>query len=171
MGHNMKNIVGLISLIAVLFVSSQTQAEEFNSSALYYGGGFGSNSIGSGFDDATGYQIFAGYNFDYKLSANNNLSVEVGYMSTGDFDFGNPLLPGGTFSFSADGLWSTATSTWELNKEVYALARLGLDLGDDDGLMIGGGIGYKVNKEFDFRLEYVVRDTIDSLQFNVVYHP
>ena len=35
-------------------------------------------------------------------------------------------------------------------------------------LMFGGGVGYQANEKLEMRGEYVVRDEIDSLQFNVV---
>lgn len=176
----MKKIAQVAALMAILFVSSQTQAQEkFDTSKFYYGGGFSSNSL-SGFDDATGLQGFVGYTFEFKLSSNNTLSAEVGYMQSGDFE--NKLVIPGIPALgipdqiivnraNADGLWHTAVSSWKINDNFYALARVGLDMGDDDGVMIGGGVGYKINNNFDLRGEYVIRDNMDSLQINFVYRP
>ena len=55
-----------------------------------------------------------------------------------------------------------------VGEKINLLARAGLDFGDDDGLMIGGGIGLPAGNKMDIRFEYVVRDNIDSLQANIV---
>jgi len=49
------------------------------------------------------------------------------------------------------------------------LGRIGFDLGDDDGFVFGVGAGYSVNRDIQLRSEYIVRDTINSIQFNVVF--
>jgi hypothetical protein len=55
--------------------------------------------------------------------------------------------------------------------KVELIGRAGFDFGDDDGFMIGIGAGYIVNKNLKLRGEFVVRDNVDSLQFNVVFYP
>jgi hypothetical protein len=55
--------------------------------------------------------------------------------------------------------------------KVELLGRAGYDFGDDDGFLFGIGGGYIVNKNLKLRLEYVWRDNVDSLQFNVVFYP
>jgi hypothetical protein len=50
------------------------------------------------------------------------------------------------------------------------LARAGLDIGDDSGLMVGAGLSYITDERTELRFEYVARDEGDSLQFNYLYH-
>ncbi len=68
----------------------------------------------------------------------------------------------------AKGIWSTAVISVPLKGRLSVLGRAGLDFGDDDGFMFGGGLGYQANEKMEIRGEYVVRDNIDSLQVNVV---
>ena len=89
-----------------------------------------------------------------------NLAVELGYMDTGDLDNG----------VSAIGVWSTVVASRSLNNSLKLLGRLGYDFGDDDGVMIGAGVGFPVASSMDMRVEYVIRDHIDSFQLNLVFH-
>ena len=88
-------------------------------------------------------------------------------MSSGDFDQTIPLI--GTVSASAEGLWVTWVPSIEVNEKITGLGRIGLDFGDDDGLMFGIGGQYEINKPFAARLEYVIRNDIDSFQINLLY--
>ena len=132
---------------------------------FYLGGGLGLNSLsGIELDDGLGFQVFAGYVLPVKMS-DAALSVEVGYMDSGNVDVNRG---GRGFDAKAKGVWSTAVISFPLKDKFSVLARAGLDFGDDDGFMFGGGMGYQVNQKLEMRGEYVVRDNIDSLQFNVV---
>ena len=73
-------------------------------------------------------------------------------------------------SSSADGVWLSVVESVPLSSNFEALARLGLDFGDDDGLLVGAGMGYHFNRNFTLRTEYVARDAINSFQFNLLYH-
>jgi len=154
----------MTGMLLLLLASGAAAAEKqlLDTSKVYFGGGISSNDL-SGFDKATGFQFFGGYKLDYKLGT-GALGVELGYMDSGEFDsaFG---------STEAKGIWATAVGAWPVSRNVNIIARLGFDFGDDDGLMLGGGVGYSVAKNLDLRGEYVIRDNIDSLQFNVVYYP
>jgi len=98
--------------------------------------------------------------------------------NTGDLGglFGG-LFGGGTASeqvcdsikSSASGLWTTGGVSYAILPQLNLIGRIGLDLGDDDGLMVGAGVGYMFADAFELRGEYVVRDNIDSLQVNFVY--
>jgi len=48
------------------------------------------------------------------------------------------------------------------------LARVGYDIGDDNGFMLGGGIGYNLNRAAQVRAEYVARNETDSVQLNYI---
>ena len=41
-------------------------------------------------------------------------------------------------------------------------------VGDDDGVMAGAGLGFEMSSTMDLRVEYVMRDSIDSFQVNLV---
>ena len=67
------------------------------------------------------------------------------------------------------GLWGTGVVRYSASPQVDVLGRLGLDLGDDSGLMVGIGVGYWFDKKIQLRGEYVARDTVNSLQLNLVF--
>ena len=137
----------------------------FDTSKLFYGGGLSLNEV-SGSDSGTGFQIFGGYRFG-EFAPKWQADVELGYMDTGNMDINVP--PFGSVSARAKGLWSTGVARYILKPQVELLGRLGMDFGDDDGLMFGFGAGYVLNRNFKLRGEYVIRDNVDSIQFNVVY--
>ena len=154
---------------AVLLAAQGAMAEGFDQSKLHVGAGLGNNSL-SGFDNAIGWQFFAGYPLEMvKLGEGITSSVEVGYMSTTfkqDFTF-----LGSTTTIESDvkGLWATYVANYPVNDQVDALGRIGLDFGDDSGLMFGIGGEYKLDDQKAVRLEYVIRDNVNSLQGNFVY--
>lgn len=158
----------LIPLLGLLLVATQTNAADLNTKQIYFGAGVGFNSIdnnnnfNSNFNnndsDAVGFQLFAGLPLTVDMGS-AALAVEVGYMDTGSFDNGG----------SANGIWSTAVASLPLNNSLKLLGRLGYDFGDDDGLMAGAGVGFALASKVDMRIEYVVRDHIDSLQANLVF--
>ncbi|MDH5649552.1 MAG: porin family protein [Gammaproteobacteria bacterium] len=161
-----KNV--LVSMVLAASIGSMSvNAKE----PIYIGGGLGLNSL-TGFDDATGFQFFGGYELGDMGAKGFNFAVEAGYMDSGEFERSTtiPFLGTVTVATEAKGIWATGVAAYAASPTVDLLARLGLDFGDDDGLMIGIGIGFDVNKQMQLRGEFVTRDNVDSLQFNVVYH-
>ena len=127
-------------------------------SKLSIGAGVSLNSVDGPVNDELGYQLFAAY----KLSQVNllegvNSSFEVGYMDYG-FD-----------GVDNDGLWATYVIDGAISSQVNWLGRLGFDFGDDSGLMAGIGLAAPINKQLQLRMEYVVRDEVDSIQLNLIY--
>ena len=149
----------LISGYAGLVSAAPAKKPLLNKNQFSIGAGVSINSIDRPFgadDDETGFQLFGAYNLaGVNLMENVDTSIEFGYM---DYGF-----------FNADGVWVTFVVDGKITGELGWLARLGLDLGDDDGIMLGAGVGYSLSKKLDARLEYVVRDTIDSVQLNFVF--
>ena len=143
--------------------------DRFDPANIYFGAGLSRNSIGN-HDDGTGFQTFAGYDLGLRATTPVRIGVEAGYMDTGDMDakyaFG-PFRP----SYRANGLWATGLAVLPVNPTVDLLARLGLDFGDDDGLMFGLGAGFNVAKQVQLRAEFVQRDDVGSAQFNVIFRP
>ncbi len=169
----MKYRAGL--LVAVWALASTAQAANNNNSGvnpdqIFLGAGISSNSV-SGSDDGTGFQFFGGYHFG-KIANNLKLDLEVGYMDTGSMDVTVNVPPFGrvTTDARAKGLWSTGVLLLELNPQIDLIGRAGFDFGDDDGLMVGIGAGFNLNKQTQLRLEFVERDSVDSIQFNARFN-
>lgn len=158
-------------LLGMVLASSQASAEGLDANQIYFGGGLGYNDIG--FDEAVGFQVFAGLPLPVKLGK-ATLSAEVGYMDSGSFDHTVSInVPGfsssSTFSNNVKGFWGTAVVDFPIQDQISVIGRLGLDIGDDDGLMIGGGLGFDITNKIELRAEYVIRDHVDSLQANLVF--
>jgi len=150
--------IGLIGMA----LSSVALAQGFDTNKLFFGAGVSSNDV-SGSDSATGFQIFGGYGFG-EVTRNVFIDAEVGYMDTG-----NMSRPGG--NVKAKGLWASGVGRLMVAPSVELIGRLGFDFGDDDGLMAGIGAGVLLSKNFKLRLEYVQRDNVNSVQFNIVFQP
>ena len=160
----------LLSLFALLLLSTQLVAAEkaknkpvLDKQKFYIGAGIADNSIDLGpfgdFDD-TGFQFFGGYDLKkLNLMEGVDTSLEFGYMDYGFSGIGN-----------SGGLWGAAVIDGTISGKLGWLARVGFDFGDDSGLMFGAGLGLDMNKKMALRFEYVVRDVIDSLQLNLIYH-
>lgn len=133
--------------------SVNAEGSGINANNFYLGGGLGFNS------GATGFQFFGGYDFDFIINEDISTAVELGYMDSGDFDNDQDFK----------GLWVAAVESVPLSSKVDMLVRLGVDFGDDDGILFGAGLQYKFNTKAAFRVEHVVRDHIDSLQANVLF--
>lgn len=122
------------------------------------GVGISTNSVSRPVDDEIGLQFFAAYNLNQiNLIEGVKSSVEFGFM-----DYG--------FSSDSTGIWATYVVDGVISGQFRWLARSGLDIGDDSGLMIGAGASYALNEKKKLRVEYVIRDEVDSLQFNFLYH-
>ena len=153
--------VAVIGLIGTA-LSSVSLAQGLDTSKLFFGAGLSSNEV-SGSDSATGYQIFGGYGFG-EVTKNVFIDAEVGYMDTGK------MTKGGS-NVDAKGIWANGVGRLMVTPSVELIGRLGLDFGDDDGLMAGIGVGFLLTKNLKLRLEYVQRDDVNSVQFNFVYQP
>jgi opacity protein-like surface antigen len=151
-------VIGLIGMA----LSSVAVAQGLDTRNLFFGAGLSSNDV-SGSDSATGYQIFGGYGFG-EVTKNVFIDAEVGYMDTG-----NMTKSGG--NVKANGLWASGVGRIMVAPSVELIGRLGLDFGDDDGLLAGIGVGFLLTKNVKLRLEYVQRDKVDSVQFNFVFQP
>jgi len=152
-------VIGLIGMA----LSTVAGAQGFDTSKLFFGAGLSSNDV-SGSDSATGYQIFGGYGFG-EVTPKVFIDAEVGYMDTGN------MKTGGRGDVKAKGLWASGVGRLMVAPSVELIGRLGLDFGDDDGLMAGIGAGFLLSKNFKLRLEFVQRDDVNSVQFNFVYQP
>lgn len=161
----MKKIAGVIASAALLAVSASAQSEGFNQSKFYAGGGVSVNSIsgfnGAGSNNAFGFQGFAGYDFSDSLKIGNamGLAAEAGFMDSGSFC---------SFCGSAKGLWLNAVGSYGITSKVKLINRLGFDFGDSDGVMVGLGGEYDIDKHLAVRGEVVMRG-YKSYQVNALY--
>ena len=150
-----------IALIGMA-LSSVAVAQGLDTRKLFFGAGVSSNDT-SGSDNATGWQIFGGYGFG-EVTRNVFIDAEIGYMDTG-----NMTKSGG--NVKANGLWASGVGRLMVAPSVELIGRLGMDFGDDDGLMAGIGVGFLLTRSVKLRLEFVQRDNVDSVQLNFVFQP
>ena len=161
-------LLSFLMLVSPAAISAQGGSITLQTSSFYLGGGLGFNSYAGG--RSTGYQFLGGYEFDFRLNGDITTAIELGYMDSGDFE-GKNLNSGTSNSFNqeAKGVWLNIVESFPIGNKVEGLVRLGLDFGDDDGLMAGTGIAYNFNRNWEFRSEYVVREAVNSFQFNLLY--
>jgi hypothetical protein len=163
---------GLLFSLLMLFSSSTVLAQggsvTIQTSNFYVGGGLGFNSYRGA--RSTGIQFLGGYEFDFRLNGDISTAIELGYMETGKFDY-KDLNDGSTNGTNqeADGVWLNVVETFPIGNKVEGIVRLGLDFGDDDGIMAGTGLGYNFNRQWSLRTEYVVREAVNSFQFNLLF--
>ncbi len=161
----------VVVVYAFLFLSvaqfaamSSAQAEGLDAKRIYLGGGLGFNSL-PGYGSATGFQFLAGYDFDFKLNDDISTALEVGYMDSGNFD----RYKGPDSGKDTKGIWAAAVESVPLSSKTDMLVRLGYDFGEDDGFLLGTGLQYKFDTKVAFRMEYVARQNVNSLQANVLF--
>lgn len=132
---------------------------------LYAGGGLSFNRVDSPFHKAealtaAGLTAFLGYRFE-KFNGELQPRIEFGYGKTQEF------IKNTKEDYSIQSIWvSGAIRKYmpEINPNLYAQARLGLDFGDDDGLFQGLSMGYYITPELAAQYEYQNKDASTSHQ-------
>lgn len=137
---------------------------------LYIGGGLSFNSIDAGSifsgadrETASGLQIFGGLPIPNAINGFETFG-EVGYFQTSEFNFGGDKE-------RVRGIWGAAVLQRDLNEidpNLYALARVGVELGDDDGVFMGMGAGYRITPKVEVRAEFLNKDLLTSYQLNAL---
>lgn len=146
----------LLSSTLLAPVSAQENKPLLDKANLSIGAGISYNSVGR--TDKTGFQVFGAYDLDQiNVMEGVESSVEFGLM-----DYG--------FSNDSTGIWGTYVVEGPISGQLNWLARAGFDIGDDSGLMFGAGLGLAIDEKSKLRFEYVVRDDVDSIQVNFLYH-
>ena len=146
----------LSSTLVAPVLSAQESKPLLDKGNLSIGAGISHNSVGRA--DEIGFQFYAAYDL-------KQINVMEGVQSSAEFglmDYG--------FSNDSTGIWGTYVVEGDINRQFNWLARAGFDIGDDSGLMLGAGLGLSMNKKSKLRFEYVIRDDVDSLQVNFLYH-
>ena len=155
--------------VALLFSAQGSAA----GNPVYFGGGMSFNSLsGVDFSDGLGFQLLGGYKLPVNVGK-GSLSVEVGYMDTGDMEAGVRVVSLIPFQVAvveanATGVWANAVFSMPVQKSLNVIGRAGFDFGDDDGFMFGAGMGFNISPTMEVRGEYVLRDNVDSLQANLI---
>ena len=168
----MRTISGFTLLFTMLLNTGLSIADQ--PSRYYAGLGFSGNlpENDSEFKSSAGFQFFGGYRFDRKIGDIISLSAEIGYHDSGDFE-SKPLISGANIvykdSFNAAGIWLAGVFNYNVYKKLNLNAKIGVDLGDDDGSLFGVGAGYPISNQWRANLDYIMRDASDSAQFNVIY--
>jgi len=153
-----------LTVIFAMGICSTAFAAGFSNKNLFFGGGLSQNSV-SGSNNGTGVQLLGGYTFG-EVAPKLHVDAEAGYLDSGDM-----RRSGNQVDIRDKGFWTTGVVRYMVVPNVELLARAGVDVGDDDGPMVGIGAGLLISPNLKLRLEYVVRDNVDSLQFNVVFFP
>ncbi|MBL4797777.1 MAG: hypothetical protein JKY50_10225 [Oleispira sp.] len=168
----MKKII-LTSFLAL--VASTVVAEQENTndslSGLYVGGGLSYNNLdigsivsGASNKSATGFQLFAGLPLSNAIQGIKTYA-ELGLFQTQKFDFG-PNSKDDVTGISGSVVLEKDLS--EIDSRLYALARLGIEVGDDDGIFMGIGAGFRLTPKVEVRTEFVNKDLISSYQVNAL---
>lgn len=168
--QQMKRIIAGVLLFAgaTLAHAQNSLGLHLTQNDIYVGGGIGHNQL-SGWGDANGIQLFAGA--DLMKVGHLTLGAEAGYMSSGDFS-GTVTVLGVSQSAktNAKGFWANGVARAAVAPDIDLIGRVGYDFGDDDGVMLGAGVGYTLNRQMQIRGEYVMRSHINSLQANFVFY-
>lgn len=159
----MKKFFPLAFAVALPALSVATvEAAEFDPKKLHVGAGISHNVVDSPFggrsESAPGLSFFAGYELDNDWSQVKT-SVELGFDKTDDFYSGADS--------DIDGFWVAGViekDMPEIHQNLFVLARGGFDFGDDDGLLIGAGVGLHLTKHVDFRGEFINKDATSVYQ-------
>lgn len=176
MRNNIKCRVNTLTKVSVLLAAtsifSGTAAAHCLSEKMYAGAGLTFSSLDTYANDAKGFQIFGGYCLDiHKQYPHLISSVELGYMDSGNFKRDVLVKQGKVFyqrteSTSYQGLWVNLVGEYKLDQRFHLLGRIGVDGGDDDGVMAGFGLGLNFSRWAQFRIEYVARDHINTTQIS-----
>jgi len=163
----LRKLAPVVAAAALCTSSLSFASEPLALQNLYVGGGLSHNRVdndtfGGDVESASGWQFFGGV----KAGERNgfDLAVEVGYMQTSDFS--DPI------DQDLVGVWGAGVAKkqlTEIDPRLSAIARMGIDLGDDDGLFMGFGAELKVHPKIFIRGEYLNKDVSQSYQLNAGY--
>jgi hypothetical protein len=161
----MKKILAIGALLASFNTTANDEKIQIRLDKLYVGGGVSQNVIDSPFGgsnlDASGFSLFAGYTLNDDIEQVDT-SVELGYSQTGDFVGNNDI----------SGVWLSAVAQKhlpEIDHRLSALARAGVDFGDDDGMFMGFGAAFQLIPQLDIRAEFINKDASTVYQLAAIY--
>ena len=170
----MKSVLSITLL--TLAVSQSVLAEQAQNTSplpqgLYAGGGisyndldFGSVISGADNESALGLQAFVGLPLSTSIEGFDTFA-ELGFFRTDEFEF-----RGGKDEkvLGVSGSAVIQRDLAEVDPNLYGLARIGIEFGDDDGVFMGVGAGYRILPNVEVRAEFVNKDLITSYQANAL---
>ena len=177
----MKNTLSISLLTSLVLCSTaSTAADEprpyYDEAKLkpYYIGIGATSSIpdDDNYKNATGFQIYGGWKLDHKLVNTFNISIEAGYADSGDFDGSAQVVNGNVTypeTFNTQTVWGAGVLSYNFYKRFDVQGTLGLETGDEDGVIYGGGLDYHVDRRIDLKLALIQRSESVQTQFNVTY--
>lgn len=173
----MKKLIaaGVLACMSYQALAADTQNSQAPATqvpkGLYVGGGISHNDLdvgsifsGANNETAFGFQLFAGVPIASSIEGFKTFA-EAGYFQTSSFKF----APG--VKEKVTGIWGAGVLQRDLNEvdpNLYGLARIGLEIGDDDGIFMGVGAGYRISPKADVRAEFVNKDLVSSYQLNAL---
>lgn len=160
--------VGLFSFIAShAAVADSIEKDKVQlAQGLYAGAGvsyndldFGSVVSGADNESALGVQGFVGIPVSTAIKGIDAFA-ELGFFRTNNFKFGDrkERVTG------VSGSVVLQRDLIEVDPKLYGLARVGIEFGDDDGVLMGVGAGYRILPNVEMRAEFVNKDLITSYQ-------
>lgn len=158
----MKRVLAL-AFLAAAGLPAYGQQVNITENSFYFGAGLSSNDYEGFGDRSFGFQVLGGLDIIRLARDRVTVGAELGYLDAGEVDHRGARA-------DAEGVWANGVVGYAVNPKVSLLGRAGLDFGDDDGPMFGFGAGYRLDRNLQFRGEVVIREHIDSLQANFVYH-
>lgn len=160
----------LLPIILTAAASSALAEGSPLNNKLYVGINLSHNTINSPFSnggdaDASGYSAFTGLKFNNSVEGLTT-SAEIGYSDTEDFFNSNG-------DADINGIWvaGVAEKTLpEIDPRLSVLGRIGLDFGDDDGIFLGAGAGFKASDLLSLRAEFINKDASSVYQIGALIH-
>ena len=160
-------IASLVTIAASTAVAQDTSSETSSAKGLYLGGGISYNDLDAGsiFDEidnasASGFQLFAGLPIASSIKGFETF-VELGYFQTNTFKLATGVKERVR---GVSGSFVLQRNLNEIDPNLYGLARIGAEIGDDDGILMGVGAGYRLSPKVEFRAEFVNKDLVTSYQ-------
>ena len=150
-------------LVSMLFLTSAYGAEKERDGGPYIGGGYGLSSYNDGgyynevsTKETNGYNLFGG------AYINKYLSVELGYVKSGEFKVKDTSAQSKNFDYSAITVGALVHYPfWYDSFDIYGKFGAGqsftsLSSTDGSALVIGAGISYRIDETFAIRTAYDV---------------
>lgn len=165
-------MINRLLLIMLCSVAGIAQAEDsiIDKNKLYAGGGLSVNTVSSPFGgqsrSAIGFSALVGYQL--KSASENqhgiSTSVEAGFSQTNDFI--------DNVDSDVFGIWFAGVakkSLAELAPKLSGIAKLGIDLGDDSGVLMGLGLSYELSNKLSTRVEFINQDALSVYQASAIF--
>ena len=148
-------------LLLTLAGFSASAAEEFDWRKFYLGVGFGSAAIDQVDEYPNVLQYFVGYPLLHSVGSGGierfRLALEGGYTTVSDYE--------------QDSYWVAPLLSYGFNSELNGLLRLGVEMGDSQGVVGAVGVTYMPAPVFGVRLELVEREASSLTMVNLIYRP